>query len=100
MFVRVGLAWGEGKKAFSGGRIGQDWGFYTSTQYDNIWDKLCNLLHSTPFGVYDGVASILGEETAKMLADTHGYKSRLYLAEADADVSEVGPSKKKRVRRL
>jgi hypothetical protein len=74
--LRLGVTWGEGKRACLGGIFQRDWGTLPTREIEGIYQRLLRLMEDKPFGIFDTVMMIVGDEEAQRIGDDSGIVCR------------------------
>jgi hypothetical protein len=101
--LRLGLTWGEGVKAYQSGRFNRNWGLLPVGDLSVLLGDLRKKMKTQPYGVGDALITLLGKAKAEQIALREGVVIRPVVAEkrskatdGSSDVSESGPSKRRR----
>jgi hypothetical protein len=98
LMVRLGLATGRGSRMTASARQGQDWNWKTKAELTAEWNALVKACTGGPFGPYDAMARLIGQERATHVAKNAHIMSRRRVVSAvvEDDDREEGPSNKRR----
>jgi hypothetical protein len=96
VLVKIGILWGAGLKAFSGGQYGTSWGLKQKSEIIDMYKAFLLTLKTQSYGPYDAVASLIGHSNAINLALAQGLTVRaatLLLSQSSSSQSSSSQSK-------
>lgn len=89
MLVKIGVLWGVGPKAFSGGQYGVAWGMRSKADVLALFNSFTSCLKDAVYGPFDAGKLLLGHSNAARLSLSQG----MLVRSSSALVSEPSSSK-------